>query len=116
MNSKETSSSQIHQKMVPLISLRPYRFTIFALSFWILFTAFIFTVPPLGIFAVISFFAIFFLAFFSSTLVFFHRLSLNILLSILAGGLLLLQYFSQLTLLNLALISGLFAVLYFLAK
>jgi hypothetical protein len=83
---------------------------------WSLLLVFLNLVPPVSIFAIITFFILLFACILGTTLLFFKRIKLNLLLSIFLLTFPLLHFFHLSSPLNLTLDSALFLTLYFLLK
>lgn len=68
---------------------------IIAISLWLILFLYLIFIPPANIFIITGFFLILFLAIFTSTLLYFKKLKINLLISLFPISLLLLAIFRQ---------------------
>lgn len=83
---------------------------------WLLLLVFLNLVPPVSTLSIVTFFLLLFACILGTTLLFFKRIKLNLLLSVFILTLPILRFFNLASVLNLILDSALFLVLYFLLK
>ena len=83
---------------------------------WSLLLVFINFVPPISTLSIVTFFILLFACLLGTTLVFFRKIKLNLLLTIFLLTLPLLLYFHLTSIINLTLDTALFLTLFFLIK